>query len=83
MLKVNGNDVTNSPVIQLDSDVFESRANCEVAQIDVVGPTGEVARFWLSVVMKRGRPTVTMTTKPDKDLRSEVTKKLQGTFNIL
>jgi len=73
------------PVITIDIDELERAPGTmkSAVRIDVVGPTGEVGRFWMSVGVRRGRPFVWVHTKPDKHRRKQVSKKVQGMFNIL
>lgn len=72
-----------SPRIVVTEGDVGGRDDIEACQIDVENEAGEIARFWVSVSIVRGRPKVRVATKPDKDLRTQVNKVSTGTFNII
>lgn len=61
------NGETHSPTILIGSEVVEYRTGMsggpELARIDIQNPGGSIARFWVSAVIKNGRPVVTIATK--------------------
>ena len=80
-------ETTLEPCVTIDAEEVERRkgfsGGVPVSVIDVVGKTGERARFFVSVTMKNGRPVAVIATKPDKERHNQVTKSIMGTFNIL
>lgn len=80
-------ETTLEPVVTIDAEEVERRrgfsGGVPVSVIDVVGKTGEKARFFISMTMKNGRPVAIIATKPDKERHTQVTKSVMGTFNIL
>lgn len=72
-----------SPRIVVTEGDVENRDDIEACQIDVENKAGEIARFWVSVSIVRGRPKVRVATKPDKNKRTQVNKVSTGTFNIV
>lgn len=73
----------SSPRIVVTEGDVENRDDIEACQIDVENEAGEIARFWVSVSIVRGRPKVRVATKPDKNLLTQVNKVSTGTFNIV
>lgn len=69
----------HSPVISVSESDVSSRSNYEVAQIDIVGDNGKISRYWVSVRINRGRPTVEIATRVGI---SQVCETLHGSFNI-
>ncbi len=58
--------MTNSrigPVVVIDNQELQFRDNVEVARIEVRNENGKLARFWVSVIIKRGRPKLVISTK--------------------
>lgn len=72
-----------SPRIVVTEGDVGNRDDIEACQIDVENEAGEIARFWVSISIVRGRPKVRMSTKPDKQRKTQVDKTLVGAFNII
>ncbi len=51
------------PKIVVQADDFEDR-NKQVVDIDVMRPDGSMARFWVGLEVKRGKPTLTINSAP-------------------
>ncbi len=69
------------PVIDVSFGEVDDRTfGLTVAEVNVKKDEN-VARFWVSLRIKNGRPVMEVTTKVGKD-KKEVVKQLQGSFNI-
>lgn len=76
------------PVIRTTTTEIEKRSGMAgglgVARVDVVNDIGVISRFWVSVTVgKDGKPTVTVTTKPDAEKKTQRVAKVKGSFNIV
>lgn len=74
---------TLEPVVTIDGDEVESRSSLGggpgVARVDVKGDLGKIARFWVSVSIKNGRPVLSVSTVVGE---KQVSRKLTGSFNL-
>lgn len=72
------------PVVTVETS--DNRLNDWPGGLDVLTlniDNGEmVSKFWVNVVVKNGKPMVTLITKPDKERTRQETVKLTGSFNI-
>lgn len=83
-MKINHIAVESEPFVTLTAEEVEKSNGLSVARIYVEGPTGEIARFWLTATIKKGRPVLQLTTKHLSSLGDrEVSKSVTGTFNQL
>lgn len=77
---------TAEPVIRVDASEIGERHSLGLTHIDVVGPNGKIARFWIDLQISGSkRPMLKIRTKtgPDRlDGMPQAERQITGSFNF-